>query len=43
MFKNNKSENGKIDGIFTCVHTNTEDLRNDFINTSKRWICMHKM
>lgn len=29
-------ENGKIDGILHAIaHANTEDLRNDFINTSK--------
>ena len=31
-----KKENGKIDGILHAIaHANTEDLRNDFINTSK--------
>lgn len=31
-----KSENGKIDGILHAIaHANTEDLRNDFINTSR--------
>lgn len=36
LFKTIKSEYGKIDGIVHCIaHANTEDLRNDFINTSK--------
>ena len=31
-----KEENGKIDGILHSIaHANTEDLRNDFINTSR--------
>lgn len=31
-----KQENGKIDGILHSIaHANTEDLRNDFINTSR--------
>ena len=31
-----KKENGKIDGILHAIaHANTEDLRNDFINTSR--------
>ena len=31
-----KSENGKIDGILHAIaHANTEDLRNDYINTSR--------
>ena len=35
-FEKIKSENGKIDGIVHAIaHANTEDLRNDFINTSK--------
>jgi len=36
LFKTIKNEYGKIDGILHCIaHANTEDLRNDFINTSK--------
>ncbi|MCI8518917.1 MAG: enoyl-ACP reductase [Clostridia bacterium] len=31
-----KNEYGKLDGIVHCIaHANTDDLRNDFINTSK--------
>lgn len=31
-----KNENGKVDGILHSIaHANTEDLRNDFINTSR--------
>lgn len=31
-----KEEYGKLDGIVHCIaHANTDDLRNDFINTSK--------
>ena len=31
-----KKENGKVDGILHAIaHANTEDLRNDFINTSR--------
>lgn len=31
-----KENHGKIDGILHCIaHANTEDLRNDFINTSR--------
>lgn len=33
-------ENGKIDGILHAIaHANTEDLRNDFINTSREGFC----
>lgn len=36
VFTKIKEENGKIDGIVHAIaHANTEDLRNDFINTSK--------
>ncbi len=36
LFKTIKKEYGKIDGILHSIaHANTEDLRNDFINTSK--------
>ena len=36
VFSKIKEENGKIDGIVHAVaHANTEDLHNDFINTSK--------
>ena len=36
LFKTIKNEYGKIDGILHSIaHANTEDLRNDFINTSK--------
>ena len=36
VFTKIKQENGKIDGILHAIaHANTEDLRNDFINTSK--------
>lgn len=36
VFEKIKSENGKIDGIVHSIaHANTEDLHNDFINTSK--------
>ncbi len=36
LFKNIKNDYGKIDGILHSIaHANTEDLRNDFINTSK--------
>ena len=36
VFTKIKKENGKIDGIVHAIaHANTEDLRNDFINTSK--------
>ena len=36
LFKNIKKDYGKIDGILHSIaHANTEDLRNDFINTSK--------
>lgn len=35
-FEKIKKENGKIDGIAHCIaHANTEDLHQDFINTSK--------
>lgn len=35
-FRTNKKENGKIDGILHAIaHANTDDLRNDFINTSR--------
>ena len=35
-FEQIKSEVGKVDGILHSIaHANTEDLRNDFINTSK--------
>ena len=35
-FEKIKKENGKLDGIVHCiVHANTEDLHQDFINTSK--------
>lgn len=34
--QNIKKEYGKVDGILHCIaHANTEDLRNDFINTSR--------
>lgn len=36
VFKKIKEENGKIDGIVHSIaHANTEDLHNDFIQTSK--------
>lgn len=36
VFNKIKQENGKVDGIVHAIaHANTEDLRNDFINTSK--------
>lgn len=36
LFKTIKENDGKIDGILHSIaHANTEDLRNDFINTSK--------
>ena len=36
VFNKIKEENGKIDGIVHSIaHANTEDLRNDFIYTSK--------
>ena len=36
LFKTIKNDYGKIDGILHAIaHANTEDLRNDFINTSK--------
>ena len=36
LFKTIKSEYGKINGILHSIaHANTQDLRNDFINTSK--------
>lgn len=36
VFEKIKNENGKIDGIVHAIaHANTEDLHNDFINTSK--------
>ena len=36
ILKQIKQEYGKLDGIVHCIaHANTEDLRNDFINTSK--------
>ena len=36
LFQTIKKEYGKIDGILHAIaHANTEDLRNDFINTSK--------
>ncbi|HIT71244.1 MAG TPA: enoyl-ACP reductase [Candidatus Scatovivens faecipullorum] len=36
LFKTIKNDYGKIDGILHSIaHANTEDLRNDFINTSK--------
>ena len=36
MFKDVKRDYGKIDGLVHCIaHAFTEDLRNDFINTSK--------
>ena len=35
-FEKIKAENGKLDGIVHAIaHANTEDLHNDFINTSK--------
>lgn len=35
-FEKIKKENGKLDGIVHCIaHANTEDLHQDFINTSK--------
>ncbi len=37
LCKNLKEKYGKLDGIVHCIaHANTEDLRNDFINTSKQ-------
>lgn len=36
VFTNIKEENGKVDGIVHAIaHANTEDLHNDFIETSK--------
>lgn len=36
VFEKIKEENGKIDGIVHSIaHANTEDLRNNFVNTSK--------
>ena len=36
VFENIKKENGKVDGIVHAIaHANTEDLHNEFINTSK--------
>ena len=36
LFNKVKADYGKIDGIVHCIaHANTEDLRNDFIETSK--------
>ena len=36
VFENIKNENGKIDGlVHSIAHANTEELHNDFINTSK--------
>lgn len=36
LFKTIKNDYGKVDGILHSIaHANTEDLRNDFINTSK--------
>lgn len=36
VFENIKKEYGKIDGILHCIaHANTDDLRNDFILTSR--------
>ncbi len=36
VFTKIKQENGKVDGIVHAIaHANTEDLRNDFINTGK--------
>ena len=36
VFEKIKEENGKIDGlVHSIAHANTEDLHNDFINTSK--------
>lgn len=36
VFENIKRENGKMDGIVHAIaHANTEDLHNEFINTSK--------
>lgn len=36
VFTKIKQKNGKVDGIVHAIaHANTEDLRNDFINTSK--------
>jgi len=36
VFTKIKEENGKVDGIVHSIaHANTEDLRNDFINTSR--------
>lgn len=36
VFENIKKDYGKIDGILHCIaHANTEDLRNDFILTSR--------
>ena len=35
-FSKIKEENGKIDGIVHCIaHAFTEDLHNDFVETSK--------
>ena len=39
-FEKIKAENGKIDGIVHAIaHANTEDLHNDFIQTSKEGYC----
>lgn len=36
VFQNIKKDNGKVDGIVHAIaHANTEDLHNDFIDTSK--------
>ena len=36
-FEKIKQENGKIDGLVHCIaHANTEDLHNDFVETSKQ-------
>lgn len=36
VFENIRKENGRIDGlVHSIAHANTEDLHNDFINTSK--------
>ena len=41
VFTKIKVENGKLDGIVHAIaHANTEDLRNDFIHTSKRRILL---
>ena len=41
VFKQIKDENGKLDGIVHAIaHANTEDLHNDFIQTSKEG-CAH--